>query len=170
MVMHARTFALSLVAASAALALLGCSSSSSGSPGPGGDVTGPDTCKLVTKADVEAAFGGTVSDGMPGKDQYHCRFAISGKLTSGQTVDTALGCFVDVIWNAHVPTKGGTVTMALDPVPEFADAYYEKAADTLFVAARGGELSYQAKISLTGSTDFIRPALVQLVKATYQRP
>ena len=146
------------------VAALGCSSGGSSA------ANGPDTCKMVDKADVQAALGGTVGPGMPGKDKYHCSFTIDGTLVTGEKADASLGAAVNVIWNSHVLTKDGVVAMSLETIPELPDAYYQKLGNTVHIAAKNGELTYQITVSLLAGDDRFRAALTALVKATYQRP
>lgn len=176
---HVPTF----VGAVALVATTACHLGNSGKP--------DDLCQVVTKADVTSAFGGTVGDGVSTRD--HCRYAITGKLTSGQTVNPAMGGYVEVAWNSHVMAKNSSVAkLTMEPVTGFENAWWEAAANTLFVEARGGELSYQAEFPLTGQMDsvaqmakkgevdpkgipllteqgFAKQAVVALATATYAR-
>jgi hypothetical protein len=129
------------VGALALVATTACHPGKSGKP--------DNLCQVVTKADVVSAFGGTVGEGVSTED--HCRYAISGKLTSGQTVNAAMGGYVEVAWNEHVMAKNSSVAkLTMEPVTGFENAWWEGVANTLFVEARGGELSYQAELPLTG--------------------
>ena len=154
------------------LSACGSSSSPSSAASAGSSLTGSivDICKLVTKADVEAAFGGTVGNGVPGKTSESCRFDLSGTLKSGGKINVAGGVgSVNVSWNAHAISKDSVVfKFATDPVPGLGVAYYLKEGKALFVSAKGGGLTYQASVD-DGNADFARTALIQLATNTYQR-
>ena len=148
-------------------------------------------CKVVTKADVLTAFGGTVSEGVSTRD--HCRYAVTGTLKSGQTVNAAMGGYVDIGWSSHVMAKNSPVAkLTLEKVPGFENAWWEGMANTLLVEGHGGGMTYQAEFPLTGQMqqigqmaqkgqvdpkgiplltqqDFTKPAVIALAKATYAR-
>ena len=135
------------------------------SPAGGGDV---NACALVTAADVKAAFGGAVADGVPGKTPEYCTFTLTGTLSSGWAVDV-MGATVEVHWNSHPTTKDSPVFQAAaDPVASLGVAYYLQAGHALFLAAKGGTLTYQAVLE-DPSEASIRAALIKLATATYQR-
>ena len=171
------------IGAAALFAMTACHRGKSGKP--------DDVCKVVTRADVVAAFGGTVAEGVSTKD--HCSYAISGTLKSGQTVNAAMGGSVAISWNSHVMAKNSSVAkLTLEQVPGFENAWWQASANTLFVEAHGGGMSYQAEFPLTGQMDqlgkmaqkgqvdpkgipllteqgFTKPAVIALAQATYAR-
>jgi hypothetical protein len=151
-----------------------------------------DVCAVVTKADVAAAFGGTVSEGVSSKD--HCKYTVSGKLKSGQTVNAQMGGYVEIAWNKSVMKKDSTIAkLTMEAVPGFENAWWEAPANTLFVQLpRGGEFTYQAEFPLAGQLEplvqqaqkgkvdplsiplltaqsFAKPLVIDLAKATYAR-
>ena len=124
-------------------------------------------CDIVKKADVEAAFGGTSTQGAPGKTPAYCDFTLTGTLKSGKAVEV-LGATVGVSWNSKpLDPNSKVLNAAATKVPELGVAFYESLGNALFLSYHGGALRYQAH----GPDDdqVMQANLIALAKATYQR-
>jgi hypothetical protein len=126
------------------------------------------TCVLVTRAAVQAAFGGATTDGVPGKTPQYCDFKLTG--VPGAKGDVTLG----VHWDEYVIAADDKLyARVAQRVPELGAAWYTKSqaftGGVLDVAAQGGELEYQlVGGDLPDAT--VRAALVALAKATSGAP
>ena len=139
-------------------------SSSAGSAASSGPVV---ACSIVKRADVEAAFGGTVSEGVAGKTPQYCDFTLTGTLKSGTAVD-ALGATVTVWWDKYALDPNSKVlNAAATTVPELGVAFYQPSGNALMVAYHGGTLNYQAHGPDDDAT--VRTEIVALAKATTSR-
>ena len=170
------------------LAVVGCGSSTSSSapsvaPGSTSAATGTThapssaaatpssgsavACSIVARADVEAAFGGTSSDGVAGKTPAYCDFTLTGTLKSGKAVGP-LGATVTVWWDKYALDPNSKVLNAsATTVPELGTAFYEPLGNALMVAYHGGTLNYQAHGPDDDET--IRAEIIALAKATMSR-
>jgi hypothetical protein len=136
-----------------------------GSSAPSGPVV---ACDIVKRADVEAAFGGSSSDGVPGKAPEYCDFTLSGTLKSGKVVD-AMGATVGVWWNEYPLDPNSKVyNAAATTVPELGVAFYQPSGRALVVSYHGGTLNFQAEGTSNDDTA-VQPMLVALAKATMTR-
>ena len=124
-------------------------------------------CNVVKKADVEAVFGGTVSDGVQGKTPKYCEFTLTGTLKSGKAVDV-MGATVDVFWDKYPLDPNSKVLNAVDTkVPELGVAFYQSLGSALFVAYKSGTMNYQTHGPDDETT--VQADLIALAKATYKR-
>ena len=124
-------------------------------------------CNVVKKADVEAVFGGTVSDGGQGKTPEYCEFTLTGTLKSGKTVGV-LGATLDVFWNEMpLDPNSKVLNAAATKVPDLGVAFYQSTGSALFVAYKGGTLNYQTHGPDDDTT--VQANLIALAKATYKR-
>lgn len=113
------------------------STSSAGNPA--------DSCTVATKADVEAAFGGTSTVGKPGSYGV-CTFDVAGALKAGDPGDSSLGLrvFFDTKYVSYAtvkPLQGNGVVQ----VDGFGtEAYYTAETGLLHVQVAGGMLTVGA--------------------------
>ena len=170
------------------LAVVGCGSSTSNpapsvAPGNAASATGSThaassgastpssgsvvACAVVVRADVEAAFGGTASDGVAGKTPAYCDFTLTGTLKSGKAVDV-LGATVTVWWDKYALDPNSKVLNAsATTVPELGTAFYQPLGKVLMVTYHGGTLNYQAHGPDDDAT--IRTEIIALATATVSR-
>ncbi len=110
------------------------SSSNAGNPA--------DSCTVATKADVEAAFGGTSTVGKSG-DYGVCTFDVSGALKAGNPGDSPLGLrvFFDKKYISYATIKPiqGDKVVQVDGVG--TEAYYTAETGLLHVQVPGGMLT-----------------------------
>lgn len=115
----------------------GGSSSTAGNPA--------DSCLVATKADVEAAFGGSSTVGRTGSYGM-CTFDVSGKLKAGNPGDSPLGLrvFFDPKYIPYATIKQamGDAVAKVDGVG--SEAYYASTQGLLHVQVPGGMLTVGA--------------------------
>ena len=160
--------AVKAAAASGAAASGAAASSAAASSAAAGSNAPVVACKIVTKADVQAVFGGTVSEGVPGKFPEYCDFTLTGTLKSGTAVGV-MGATVNVWWiNTPLDNSNNILNAAATTVPELGVAFYNPNGRVLLVAYHGGSLYYQDG-GACGSDASCQAALVALAKATKSR-
>ncbi len=125
------------------------SSSTAGNPS--------DSCLVVSKTDVEAAFGGSSTDGKAGEYGV-CTFDVSGTLKAGDPGDSPLGLrvFFDTTYvpYATIKASAGDGVAMIDGLG--TEAYYSAALGTLHVQVPGGMLTIGEK-----SQDLLDGAILQ---------
>ncbi len=158
----ASTGAATSAAPSKAPSSAGASSNTAGNPA--------DSCSVATKADVEAAFGGSSTDGQAG--QYGvCTFDVSGKVKAGGPGDSPVG--IRVFFDAKYVTYAAIKASIGDAVTQVdglgAEAYYAASLGTFHVQVPGGMLTIGVKNKDTLDAGVLQQSVIDLAKAILAR-
>ena len=121
--------------------------STNGSSNTGGNPS--DACSVVAKADVEAAFGGSSTDGTVDSSKV-CTFEVSGTLKAGQPGESPLR--LRVFFDVHYVTYATVKPMLGDAVVKVdglgSEAYYTSQGNLLHVQVPGGMLTIGSNADL----------------------
>ena len=149
----------------------GLSSSSNAGANPS------SSCSVATKADVEAAFGGSSTEGLAG-DYGLCTFDVSGALKAGDPGDPlGIRVFFDTKYVSFATIKS-TMTQAGQPDAVNlidglgAEAYYSADLGTgnlLHVQVPGGMLTLGLKNTDLLNGTIVKQSAIDLAKAILAR-
>jgi hypothetical protein len=156
------------VLASASPADVTSSPAASTGAGTGTGANPSNECSVVTKADVEAAFGGSSSAGKI-DEHGHCAFEVSGAIHAGPNVSVPGGVGVSfgdtyTIYDTAKMLFGDSVTK-VDGLG--TEAWY--ALDTVHVKIAGGELAVVALWIGNFDKAIIQKDTITLAKAILAR-
>lgn len=125
---------------------------------------------MVTKAAVEAAFGGSSTDGKAGLAGM-CTFDVSGKLKAGDPGNSPLGLrvFFDAKYVPYATIKAslGDAVTKIDGLG--AEAYYAAALGTFHVQVPGGMLTIGEKNQDLLDKAILQQSTIDLAKAILAR-